>query len=151
MAFCDAPGDGTEIRVQPERRTPRGKLGEVAQKVLGSVSLAKVKDDLPVRPTASTSAITRTWSSRRGRPRQAGHALADRSPGGSARRHPGVPARRDRVDHRRLRRAHGQVPRGGADEQEPDHQDWAVSRAPLPEASLRAHKEDECVKVVLKP
>ena len=47
VAFRDAPGDrGTEVHVQPERGTPRGKLGELTQKVLGSVSLAKVKDDL---------------------------------------------------------------------------------------------------------
>lgn len=47
VAFRDAPGDrGTEIHVQPERGSPRGKLGAVARKVRGSVSLAKVKDDL---------------------------------------------------------------------------------------------------------
>jgi uncharacterized membrane protein len=45
--FRGAPGDrGTEIHVELQRETPRAKLGEAVQKVLGSVSLAKVKDDL---------------------------------------------------------------------------------------------------------
>jgi hypothetical protein len=47
VTFREAPGDrGTEIHVQPERGTPRGRLGRVVQKVRGSVSLVKVKDDL---------------------------------------------------------------------------------------------------------
>jgi hypothetical protein len=44
VMFREAPGDrGTEIHVQPEGGT---RLGGLVQKVLGSVSLAKVKDDL---------------------------------------------------------------------------------------------------------
>jgi hypothetical protein len=47
VTFRDAPGDrGAEIHVQPERSTQHGKLAKVAQKLRGSVSLAKVKDDL---------------------------------------------------------------------------------------------------------
>jgi uncharacterized membrane protein len=47
VTFRDAPGDrGTEIHVALERVRPRGKLGELAQRLVGSVSLAKVKDDL---------------------------------------------------------------------------------------------------------
>ena len=47
VTFADAPGDrGTEIHVDLERGTPGGKLGEAAQKLLGSDPLAKVKDDL---------------------------------------------------------------------------------------------------------
>jgi len=47
VTFRDAPGDrGTEIHVELERGAPRGKLREAVQKVVGSASLAKVKDDL---------------------------------------------------------------------------------------------------------
>jgi uncharacterized membrane protein len=47
VTFRDAPGDrGTEIHVALPREAPRNKLGEVVQKVAGSASLAKVKDEL---------------------------------------------------------------------------------------------------------
>jgi uncharacterized membrane protein len=47
VEFKDAPGGrGTEIHVDLERETPGGKLGEAVQKLVGSGSLAKVKDDL---------------------------------------------------------------------------------------------------------
>jgi hypothetical protein len=47
VTFREAPGDrGTEIHIALERDEPKGKLGNVVQKVVGSVSLAKVKDDL---------------------------------------------------------------------------------------------------------
>jgi len=47
VTFRAAPGDrGTEIYVALERAEPKGKLGEVVQKVVGSVSMAKVKDEL---------------------------------------------------------------------------------------------------------
>ena len=91
-----------------------------------------------------------------------------------------LPARRHRVGHRRLRRADGQVPDRRADEQGADDQDRPVPRAAVPAAAARAHqhgdidpsfvvthrleldeapdgyetfkhKQDECVKVVLKP
>jgi uncharacterized membrane protein len=47
VSFRDAPGDrGTEIHVEPERRAPRGRVGAAVQKLLGSVSIAKVNDEL---------------------------------------------------------------------------------------------------------
>ena len=47
VTFRAAPGDrGTEIYVALKRDEPKGKLGEVVQKVVGSVSMAKVKDEL---------------------------------------------------------------------------------------------------------
>jgi hypothetical protein len=47
VTFRAAPGDrGTEIYVALQRAEPKGKLGEVVQKVVGSVSMAKVKDEL---------------------------------------------------------------------------------------------------------
>jgi uncharacterized membrane protein len=47
VTFREAPGDrGTEIHVALQREQPKGTLGEAAQKVFGSVSMAKVKDDL---------------------------------------------------------------------------------------------------------
>jgi uncharacterized membrane protein len=47
VTFRDAPGDrGTEVHVDLEHDTPGGKLREVAQKLVGSEPLAKVKDDL---------------------------------------------------------------------------------------------------------
>ena len=47
VTFRQAPGDrGTEIYVALERSEPKGKLGEVVQKALGSVSITKVKDEL---------------------------------------------------------------------------------------------------------
>jgi uncharacterized membrane protein len=47
VTFRAAPGDrGTEIYVALPRAEPKGKLGEVVQKVVGSVSMAKVKDEL---------------------------------------------------------------------------------------------------------
>jgi uncharacterized membrane protein len=47
VTFKDAPGDrGTEIHVDLDAGASGGKLGEVVQKLTGSDSLAKVKDDL---------------------------------------------------------------------------------------------------------
>jgi uncharacterized membrane protein len=47
VSFVDAPGDrGTEIHVDLDYSAPAGRLGELVQKVAGSESLAKVKDDL---------------------------------------------------------------------------------------------------------
>jgi uncharacterized membrane protein len=47
VTFEDAPGDrGTEIRVDLDRETPAGKLGDAVKKLVGSEPLAKVKDDL---------------------------------------------------------------------------------------------------------
>jgi uncharacterized membrane protein len=47
VTFKNAPGDrGTEIHVDLEANTSKGKLGEVVQKVTGAMPLAKVKDDL---------------------------------------------------------------------------------------------------------
>jgi hypothetical protein len=47
VTFREAPGDrGTEIHVALRRAEPKGKLGEVVQKVVGSASMAKVKDEL---------------------------------------------------------------------------------------------------------
>jgi uncharacterized membrane protein len=47
VTFVDAPGDrGTEIHVELETGVPGGKLGEMAQKLVGPAPLAKVKDDL---------------------------------------------------------------------------------------------------------
>jgi hypothetical protein len=47
VTFRAAPGDrGTEIYVALQRAEPKGKLGEVVQKAFGSVSMAKVKDEL---------------------------------------------------------------------------------------------------------
>jgi len=47
VTFREAPGDrGTEIHVALQRADPKGKLGQVFQKVVGSVSMAKVKDEL---------------------------------------------------------------------------------------------------------
>ena len=47
VRFIDAPGDhGTEIHVDLAKSAPRGKLGEAVTKLLGTESLAKVKDDL---------------------------------------------------------------------------------------------------------
>jgi uncharacterized membrane protein len=47
VTFVDAPGDrGTEIHVDSERSAPGGRLGELAQKLVGAAPLAKVKDDL---------------------------------------------------------------------------------------------------------
>jgi hypothetical protein len=47
VTFRQAPGDrGAEIYVALQRAEPKGPLGEVVQKVVGSASMAKVKDDL---------------------------------------------------------------------------------------------------------
>src|SRR5215213_3524466 len=47
VTFEDAPGDrGTEIRVDLDRETTAGKLGDVVKKIVGAEPLAKVKDDL---------------------------------------------------------------------------------------------------------
>jgi uncharacterized membrane protein len=47
VTFTDAPGDrGTEIRVDLEKDSSGGKLGEIVQKLTGAAPLAKVKDDL---------------------------------------------------------------------------------------------------------
>jgi uncharacterized membrane protein len=47
VTFKDAPGDrGTEIHVDLDAGASGGKLGGVVQKLTGSDSLAKVKDDL---------------------------------------------------------------------------------------------------------
>ena len=99
----------------------------------------------------------------------------------AARRDPRLPAGRHRLGHRRLRRADGQVPDRRVHEQGPDHQDRPVPRAALPASRCTSassngdidpsfvvthrlplgeapdgyetfkHKQDECVKVVLKP
>src|SRR3954453_22782426 len=47
VTFADAPGDrGTEIHVDIEGSPPAGKLGEMAQKLVGKEPKAKVMDDL---------------------------------------------------------------------------------------------------------
>jgi uncharacterized membrane protein len=47
VTFVDAPGDrGTEIHVDLEHRSSAGRVGELVQTMTGSVSLARVKDDL---------------------------------------------------------------------------------------------------------
>ena len=47
VTFREAPGGrGTEIYVALQRAEPKGKLGEVVQRVVGSASMAKVKDEL---------------------------------------------------------------------------------------------------------
>jgi uncharacterized membrane protein len=47
VSFVAAPGDrGTEVHVVLETSAPGGKLGEMAQKLVGTEPLAKVKDDL---------------------------------------------------------------------------------------------------------
>ena len=47
VRFSDAPGDrGTEIHVDLESSPPGGKLGEMAQKLVGKEPGAKVMDDL---------------------------------------------------------------------------------------------------------
>ena len=47
VAFSDAPGDrGTEIHVTLETDVPGGKVGELVAKVVTTVPLAKVKDEL---------------------------------------------------------------------------------------------------------
>ena len=68
VTFKDAPGDrGTEIHVDLERGTPGGKLGEAAQKLLGSDPLAKVKDDLRrFKQRVETGVITRSDASPEG-------------------------------------------------------------------------------------
>jgi uncharacterized membrane protein len=68
VSFKDAPGDrGTEIHVELPRERPSSKVGEVVQKVLGSVSLAKVKDDLRrFKQRAETGEVTRSEGSPEG-------------------------------------------------------------------------------------
>jgi hypothetical protein len=47
VTFKDAPGDrGTEIRVDVDESARGGRLGEIAQKLVGTEPVAKVKDDL---------------------------------------------------------------------------------------------------------
>jgi uncharacterized membrane protein len=47
VTFVDAPGErGTEIHVDLEHRSSAGRVGELVQAMTGSVSLARVKDDL---------------------------------------------------------------------------------------------------------
>ena len=47
VRFVEAPGDrGTEIHVDLDESARGGRLGEVAQKLVGTEPLAKVKDDL---------------------------------------------------------------------------------------------------------
>jgi uncharacterized membrane protein len=47
VTFKDAPGDrGTEIHVELEQRGPGAKMSELAHKLAGAPTLAKVKDDL---------------------------------------------------------------------------------------------------------
>lgn len=68
VTFRAAPGDrGTEIYVALQRAEPKGKLGEVVQKVVGSVSMAKVKDDLRrFKQLAETGEIARSEGSPEG-------------------------------------------------------------------------------------
>jgi uncharacterized membrane protein len=68
VSFRDAPGDrGTEIHVELQRGSAAGKVGEVVQKVLGSVSLAKVKDDLRrFKQLAETGEVARSEGSPEG-------------------------------------------------------------------------------------
>ena len=47
VRFADAPGNrGTEIHVMVQREAPGGKLGELMEKVITAVPMAKVKDGL---------------------------------------------------------------------------------------------------------
>jgi uncharacterized membrane protein len=47
VSFREAPGDrGTEIHVELERRSPVAKVSEMVQKLTGTESLARVKDEL---------------------------------------------------------------------------------------------------------
>jgi hypothetical protein len=47
VRFVEAPGDrGTEIHIELDKGAPGGKLGAAVQSLLGTPSLAKVKDDL---------------------------------------------------------------------------------------------------------
>jgi uncharacterized membrane protein len=68
VSFKDAPGDrGTEIHVELQRDSPGNKVGEVVQKVLGSVSLAKVKEDLRrFKQLAETGEVARSEGSPEG-------------------------------------------------------------------------------------
>ena len=63
VTFREAPGDrGTEIYVALQRAEPKGKLGEVVQKVVGSVSMAKVKDELRrFKQLVETGGVARSW------------------------------------------------------------------------------------------
>jgi len=68
VTFKDAPGDrGTEIHVDLEEATSRGKLGEVVGKLTGSEPLAKVKDDLRrFKQSVETGVIPRSEGSPEG-------------------------------------------------------------------------------------
>jgi uncharacterized membrane protein len=62
VSFKDAPGDrGTEIHVELQGGSAAGKVGDVVQKLLGSVPLAKVKDDLRrFKQLTETGEVTRS-------------------------------------------------------------------------------------------
>ena len=68
VSIRDAPGDrGTEIHVELERASQAGKVGELVQKLLGSVPLAKVKDDLRrFKQLAETGEVARSEGSPEG-------------------------------------------------------------------------------------
>ena len=68
VSFRDAPGDrGTEIHVELQRGSAAGKVGEVVQRVLGSLPLAKVKDDLRrFKQLAETGEVARSEGSPEG-------------------------------------------------------------------------------------
>lgn len=62
VRFVDAAGDrGTEIHVELASGPPAGRLGEIVQRVRGSVPLAKVKDELRhFKQRVETGEITRS-------------------------------------------------------------------------------------------
>jgi uncharacterized membrane protein len=68
VRFVDAPGDrGTEIHVELQRRAPFGPVGEAAEKLLGRVPLAKVKDRLRhFKQQVETGVIARSEASPEG-------------------------------------------------------------------------------------
>jgi len=68
VSFATAPGDrGTEIHVELRRGARGGRLGELTQRLRGTVPLAKIKDELRrFKQHAETGVIVRSEGSPEG-------------------------------------------------------------------------------------